>query len=104
MTFVKLWEILPLHRRSGCLHQVEEQVYSNRKIRTIQKSSPAFFNQFPNLRHFGVPASRAHDHVLSGINACANIFDDAIWRREINYEIVMSQLIFGDGGRLRVLA
>ena len=95
--------VMPLNRRNCCPHEIQKKIHSNGKIRAVKKASPVLLDQLADACQLGVPAGRAHDHVLSRCNGGVNVVEDAVGCGEIDDQVNGGQLLFCQGGGVCVV-
>src|SRR5262252_1710691 len=87
MTFENLAGILELRGRSGGADNVEEQVYADGKVRSVEKSRLCRLHPLAQPWYLLVPAGGADDDVLPGTDAGFSVGNDGCGDREIDHRI-----------------
>ena len=83
MALINLRTVAMRECRRSRLNQIKKQIYTNRKIGAVDKARLMLLNLCTHAGKFGVPSSRAHDHVFPCVEACVNISQHAVRRGEI---------------------
>src|ERR1700690_51200 len=95
MTLIDLAGIALLERGDGLPDEIEEQIYSDGKIRAVEKSDTMLLNQLADAGQFLGPPGGSDHHVLSRGDAGADVFNDAAGGGEIYHRVDRREAILG---------